>query len=105
MIEHWSDPISADLTNVQFSILNSHPRGLEKLVTRSPPTLRRDPVDDFVGIHDVAGFAVDTVGGVDLKPQLAGSGVDHFVNRRGAEVLARVSVFLRAARVADVRLK
>jgi hypothetical protein len=29
-------------------------------------TFWRDPVDDLVGIGDVAGFAVDAVGGVDF---------------------------------------
>src|SRR6185437_11441580 len=42
-------------------------RALHRLVIRSSTTLRRDPGDVPVRILDVAGFAMDTVLGVDLE--------------------------------------
>jgi hypothetical protein len=65
---------------------------------------RRNPIDDLVRIRDITGFAVDTIGSVNLKtilPLLE----DHLVNRRRAEVLARIALLLAAASVTTVWLK
>lgn len=43
------------------------------VVIRAAATLRRNPGDDFVGVHDVAGFAMHTVGRIQM---------DHFALRR-----------------------
>src|SRR5580704_16476853 len=64
----------------------------------------RDPVDDLVGVGDVAGFAVDAIGGVDL--QFGGTFLgDHFVDGRGTKILAGVAVFADAAVDADIRFE
>src|SRR3984957_8181464 len=56
----------------------------------------RDPVDDLVGVGDVAGFAMDAIGGVDFQFGGAFLG-DHFVDRGGTKILAGVAVFADAA--------
>ena len=72
---------------------------------RAAATFGRNPGDDLVGIGDVASLAVDAVGGVDLQVCAGTIGVGfHFVNCRGAEILAGVAVFNRAAMVADIEV-
>ena len=39
---------------------------LHPIIIRAAAALRRDPGDDLVGVHDVAGFAVDAVGRVQV---------------------------------------
>src|SRR5688572_14321071 len=79
--------------------------GSQILVVRPRTAFRRHPVDDLVGILDVAGLAVDAVGGVDLQALATasiGHGVLHdLVHRRRTETRARVVVLLGAARDAD----
>src|SRR5690606_15300831 len=74
---------------------------LQVLVVRPRTAFRRHPGDDLVGILDVAGLAVDAVGGVDLQPASdspIGAGIlDHLVHPGRAEALARVAVLDRAA--------
>ena len=41
---------------------------LHAVVLRPSAAFRRHPVDDLVGVHDVAGLAVHAVRGVDLQP-------------------------------------
>src|SRR5215210_1218739 len=77
---------------------------LHALVLRSAATLRRNPVDHLVGIHDVAGLAVNAVGGIDLQPLPALAGVHHFVDIGRAEPQAGVAVLLAAAGRTDVRI-
>ena len=60
-----------------------------------------DPVDDLVGIGDVAGLAVDAIGEIDFE-FLAGAVFDYFVDGSGAKILARIAVFLDAFCSADV---
>src|SRR6185436_12847190 len=52
---------------------------LEVLVVRSAAAFGRHPVDDLVGVGDVAGLAVHAVRGVDVEAQLVGParGVGH----------------------------
>ena len=60
-------------------------------------------MDDLVGIGDVAGLAVDTVGRVDLQLGLA-SVAHHFIHRRGAKILAGIPEFAHAAVPANIRI-
>ena len=77
---------------------------LHSVVVRTAATLRRDPGNDLVRIHDVAGLAMDTVGEVHRDLFCAGHirSFDHLVNLCRTEMLAGISVFDRAARIADV---
>ena len=40
--------------------------GSQQFVAGSTAAFRCDPVDDLIGIHDVAGLAMNAVGSVDL---------------------------------------
>src|SRR5205809_7186094 len=44
---------------------------LQQFVSRTAAAFRRNPIDDFIRIHDVAGFAVDTIRCVNLQTQSA----------------------------------
>src|SRR5713101_6500342 len=72
---------------------------------RPAAAFRADPVDDLVGVGNVAGLAVDTVRRVEFE-SLAGTIrlVLHLVNGGRAEILARVPVLARASVVADVKV-
>src|ERR1700679_2432518 len=73
-------------------------------VVGATAALGGDPVDDLVGVGDVAGFAVDAVGGADL--QLGAVFIrHHFVHGGGTKILAGVAVFADAAVATDVRLE
>src|SRR5215467_11746906 len=74
---------------------------LHTVVIWPAATLRRNPGDDLVGVHDVAGLAVDTVGEVDRDLFCAGHirSIDHLVNLGRTEMLAGISIFDRAARI------
>src|SRR5260370_26528806 len=77
---------------------------LHLAVARAAAALGGDPGDDAVGVHDVAGLAVDAVGGVDLQALGSwGRGCvgDHLVDGGGTEALAGVGVLGRAAGRAD----
>src|SRR6266568_546298 len=63
-----------------------------------------DPLDNLVGIGDVAGLAVDAVGRVDFQPQLAFFR-GHFVHRRWTKVLAGISVFGDALGGTNVQIR
>jgi hypothetical protein len=89
---------------VQCSLFNCHLK-LKKIVRRSPAALRRNPVDDFVRVHDVAGLAVDAVGGVDLQSEPAVSVVYHFINGGRTKTLTRIAKLDGATRMTDVRFQ
>ena len=55
---------------------------LHALVLRPSAAFGRHPVDDLIGIHDVARLAVDAVRRVDLQLLRAVAGVDHLVDVR-----------------------
>src|ERR1700722_587856 len=77
---------------------------LHAFVVGAAAALGGDPVDDLVGVGDVAGFAVDAVCGADL--QLGAVFIrHHFVDGGGAKILAGVAVFADAAVAANVRLE
>jgi len=66
------------------------PTGSHAVVVRPPAAFGRDPGDDLVGVGDVAGFAVDAVGGIEADAFAVGlsGGVEHFVDVGGTEILA-----------------
>src|SRR5688572_20813676 len=68
----------------------------QQIVGRPAAPFRGNPVDHLVGIHDVAGLAVDTVGGIDLK-----TSPGHFIHSGRTEVLTRVPILVRAAWMAN----
>src|SRR5271165_1836628 len=90
---------------------NSRRRRREALTQRRPhafvvgaaAAFGNDPVDDLVGVGDVAGFAVHAVGGVDFQ-FCAGGIFSDFVDRGGAEILAGVAVLDDAFGRADVQI-
>jgi hypothetical protein len=77
---------------------------LQEFVSRTATAFGRNPIDDFVGVHDVAGLAMDAVGEVDLQTA-AVSVLHHFVNGGGAEILAGVALLVRTARMTNIRLQ
>ena len=77
---------------------------LHSLVVGAAATFWRDPVDDLVGIGDVASFAVDAIRGVDFQFWRAFFG-DHFVDCGGTKILTRISVLSDAAVAANIRLE
>src|SRR5688572_4273278 len=84
--------------------LSRYQRGLQALIVGPGSAFRHGPGDDAVGILDVAGFAMDAVGGVDLQSLAAGAIVHHLVDGRGAEILAGIAELGDAARRADRRV-
>ena len=75
---------------------------LHAVVLRPSAAFRRHPVDELIGVHDVAGLAVHAVRGVDLQPLGAVARVDHLVDVRRTEARAGIAVLFAAARAADV---
>jgi hypothetical protein len=78
--------------------------GLHVLVIGAAAAFGRDPVNDLVRILDVTGFAMDTIGRIDLQLS-AVTLSDHFINLCRAEPRARIIVFLGAAGGADFRFE
>src|SRR5262245_52305277 len=77
---------------------------LQQIVSGSTTALGCDPIDNLVGIHDVAGFAVNTVGGVNLQTLSSITRFRHFINSGRAKELARITIFIGAARMAYIGL-
>ena len=73
-------------------------------IVRSPSAFRGDPVYVFGRVLDIAGFAVDAVGRIDLQFGLAFLRY-HFVNRRGTKILAGISIFADATIAANIWFK
>src|SRR5204862_6790336 len=79
---------------------------LEVFVSRPAAAFGGDPADDVVGVHDVAGLAVNAIREVDLETaRIPVVLADPLVDRRGTEVLAGISEFLRAALHADLGIE
>src|SRR5215472_3626574 len=74
------------------------------VVIRAAATLGRNPGDDLVRVRDVAGLAVDTIGGVqaDALAMWLRCVFDQFIDVGGAKILAGAAIFFCAALVADV---
>src|SRR5208282_4175320 len=81
---------NADL-RVTILVGSSH-----SFIVRPASAFGGNPVDDLVGIGDVARLAVDTVRGANLQFRRAFVG-DHFVDGRGAKILAGIAEFADAA--------
>src|SRR5437588_1458510 len=78
---------------------HSHP-----IVIRPAATFRRDPRDDLIWVMNVAGFAVHAVRWIQADALSVGlrGVINHFVNIRWAEVLARAAELFYAALIANV---
>ena len=72
-------------------------RQLHAFVVGATAAFGDDPVDDLVGVGDVAGLAVDAIRGVDLE-LCAVLFAGDLVNRRGTEILAGIAVLYYALR-------
>src|SRR5438093_12530552 len=77
---------------------HSHP-----IVIRPTATLRRNPGDDLIWVMNVAGFAVHAVRWIQADALSVGlrGVINHFVNIRWAEVLARAAELFYAALIAN----
>src|SRR5947209_10475300 len=77
---------------------------LHPIVIRPAAALGRHPGDDLVGVHDVAGLAVDTVGRIQVYLLAVGHvcGLHHLVHIGWAEMLAGISELLHATGIADI---
>src|SRR5581483_10187847 len=76
-------------------------------VDRALPALRGNPSDDLIGVHNVAGLAMYTVGEVDLQPPFDLAVLlfkKRLVDLRRTEILTRIAVFHRAAVAANVEV-
>src|SRR2546426_2471938 len=78
---------------------HSHP-----IVIRPTATLRRNPGDDLIRVMNVAGFAVHAVRWIQADALSVGlrGVINHFINIRWTEVLARAAKFFNAALIANV---
>src|SRR5438874_10900659 len=74
------------------------------IIIRPATAFGRHPGDDLVGVHDVAGLAVDAVGGIQVNLFAVGHvcGFHHFINVGRAEILAGVAELHHATSVADI---
>ena len=77
---------------------------LHAFVIRTAPAFRHDPVNDLVGIGDVAGLAMNAIGGVNFQFELAVGILGHFVDGRWAKILARIAVLYDALRGANIQI-
>ena len=78
---------------------------LEAVVMGAAAAFGGNPGDDLVGIGDITGFAMNAVGGIDFQTRAGTLRAGfHLVNRRRAEILARVAVFHRTALVTDIEV-
>ena len=77
---------------------------LQRLVVRARAAFGGRPVDDLVGILDVARLAMHAVRGIDLQALAALAVVDHFVDVGGTEACAGIAEFRCAFGGADRRI-
>src|SRR5437870_7403857 len=77
----------------------SHP-----IVIRPAATFRWHPGDDLIGILNIAGFAVHAVRWIQADALSVGlrGVINHFINIRWTEVLARAAELFDAALIANV---
>ena len=80
------------------------PDASHSVVIRSATTFWRHPGDDLVGVHDVAGLAMNAVGRIQVDGLALGrvGRLNHFVDIGGTEILARISEFHYTSGIADV---
>jgi hypothetical protein len=67
------------------------------VVARTAAAFRCDPIDHFVGVHNVARLAVDAVGGIDLQTKWPVSDRSHFVDGSRTKELAGIAVFVNSS--------
>jgi hypothetical protein len=75
---------------------------LHQRILRSSPSLRRNPGNDSIGVADITGLAVHTIGKIDSELLFPGRLIfDHLIDPGGTEFYARVLKLLTAAAVTD----
>ena len=95
-----SAPCSARSLHVRWSARNS-----QQFVAWTAAAFRCDPIDHFVGVHDVARLAVDAVGGIDLQTKSPVSGRSHFIHGSRTEELTGFPYSVRASRMANIGVR
>src|SRR6266849_901586 len=82
------------------------PAPSQPVIIGPAPTLGRNPGDDLVGVLNVAGLAVDAVGGIQADALAIGRSrvVQQFVDICRTEILARAPKLFHATLIADVRI-
>ena len=78
--------------------------GLHILIVRAVASFGSDPVDDLIGVHDVAGFAVNAVGKIDLQLHLTALFANNLIDRGWTKMLARITEFVGAAVITDIQI-
>ena len=76
----------------------SHPESLHSIVIRAASTLWRYPGDDLIRILNIAGLAVDAIGGIKAYSLAIRGGwvVQHFIDIGWAKMLTGASEFTNA---------
>ena len=77
-------------------------QSLHAFVVGTATALGDDPVDNLVGIGDVAGLAVHAIRSVDFQLRWAAGFFHHFIDRGGTKILAGIAVFDDAFRGTSV---
>src|ERR1700683_45198 len=77
---------------------------LHSFVVGPAPTFRYDPIDNLVGIGNIASFAVYAVRSVYFQSELLALG-NHFIHGGWAKILAGIAILSNAAVNADTRLE
>jgi hypothetical protein len=73
---------------------NSH-----TVIVRSPATLRRNPRNDLIRVHNVARLAMHAIRKINMNLP-----IHHLVHRRRAEMLARIPKLLNTTMVTNIRI-
>ncbi len=92
-------PEPADRSSVKSS---SH-----AFVIGTSATFWRHPINNLIGVHDVASLTVDTVGGVNLKPLTVGivADIENFVDVSRTEFRARIAIYLTASILTNISIR
>src|ERR1700733_11352252 len=74
-------------------------KSLHPVIIRSTAPFWGDPRNDLVRVHDVASLAMHAIGEINMDLR-----IHHLVNRRRAEMLARIAKLLRTTMVTNIRI-
>src|SRR5438128_2741787 len=96
---------STSVYNKQFNAETSTCHSLHPFIVRTAASFRSHPVNNLIGVHDVAGFAVNAVREVDLQMTIGVTVASHFVDRGRTEALTGIAVLFRTPSRAHVRIK
>ena len=84
---------------------DSGARQSQQFVAGTAAAFGCDPIDRFVGVHDVTRLAMDAVGGIDLQTKPTVSVSCHFVDSSGTEELAGIAIFRRTSWMTNVAVQ